>query len=76
MLKYGVNDIREFYKSNLDFLQQFLMKIVYQDLIHHLDEKPSKEELSKKLFQLGHEHEIHGNIFDMELTLIEVIVCQ
>ena len=24
MLKYGVNDIREFYKSNLDFLQQFL----------------------------------------------------
>ena len=23
MLKYGVNDIREFYKSNLDFLQQF-----------------------------------------------------
>ena len=26
MLKYGVNDIREFYKSNLDFLQQFLWK--------------------------------------------------
>ena len=23
MLKYGVNDIREFYKSNLDFLDQF-----------------------------------------------------
>ena len=23
MLKYGVNDIREFYKSNLDFLEQF-----------------------------------------------------
>ena len=23
MLKFGVNDIREFYKSNLDFLQQF-----------------------------------------------------
>jgi len=23
MLKYGVNDIREFYKSNLDFLSQF-----------------------------------------------------
>ena len=23
MLKYGVNDIREFYKSNLDFLNQF-----------------------------------------------------
>ena len=23
MLKYGVNDIRDFYKSNLDFLHQF-----------------------------------------------------
>jgi phenylalanyl-tRNA synthetase alpha subunit len=23
MLKYGVSDIREFYKSNLDFLGQF-----------------------------------------------------
>jgi phenylalanyl-tRNA synthetase alpha chain len=23
MLKFGVNDIREFYKSNLDFLNQF-----------------------------------------------------
>ena len=23
MLKYGVKDIREFYKSNLDFLRQF-----------------------------------------------------
>ena len=24
MLKYNVNDIREFYKSNLDFLDQFI----------------------------------------------------
>jgi phenylalanyl-tRNA synthetase beta chain len=44
------------------------MKILYKDLINHLSEKPSKEDLSKKLFQLGHEHEIHDNIFDMELT--------
>lgn len=44
------------------------MKIVYRDLLSLLSEKPSKELLSKKLFQLGHEHEIHGNIFDMELT--------
>ena len=44
------------------------MKIAYQDLINFLSEKPSKEDLSKKLFQLGHEHEIHDNIFDMELT--------
>ncbi len=44
------------------------MKINYQDLINFLPEKPSKEDLSQKLFQLGHEHEIHGSIFDMELT--------
>ena len=44
------------------------MKILYQDLINFLSEKPSKEELSEKLFQLGHEHEISGDIFDMELT--------
>ena len=44
------------------------MKIVYQDLINHLAEKPSKELLSEKLFQLGHEHEVYGDIFDMELT--------
>ena len=44
------------------------MKILYQDLINHLFEKPSKESLSEKLFQLGHEHEISGDIFDMELT--------
>jgi len=44
------------------------MKILYKDLIKLLLEKPSKELLSKKLFQLGHEHEICGDIFDMELT--------
>jgi phenylalanyl-tRNA synthetase beta chain len=44
------------------------MKINYQDLINFLSEKPSKEDLSQKLFQLGHEHEINGDIFDMELT--------
>jgi phenylalanyl-tRNA synthetase beta chain len=44
------------------------MKINYQDLLNFLSEKPSKEVLSQKLFQLGHEHEIYGDIFDMELT--------
>jgi len=44
------------------------MKIFYKDLIKLLLEKPSKELLSKKLFQLGHEHEICGDVFDMELT--------
>ena len=44
------------------------MKFIYQDLLDFLAEKPSKELLSEKLFQLGHEHEIDGDIFDMELT--------
>ncbi len=44
------------------------MKFLYQDLLIFLTKKPSKEDLSKKLFQLGHEHEIDGNIFNMEIT--------
>ena len=44
------------------------MKILYKDLLNFLVEKPSKELLSEKLFQLGHEHEIDGDIFEMELT--------
>jgi phenylalanyl-tRNA synthetase beta chain len=44
------------------------MKFIYQDLLNFLTHQPSKEDLSKKLFQLGHEHEIIGDIFDMEIT--------
>ncbi len=44
------------------------MKLIYQDLLNFLAKKPSKDLLSEKLFQLGHEHEIDGDIFDMELT--------
>jgi len=44
------------------------MKFVYQDLLNFFVEKPSKDLLSEKLFQLGHEHEIDGNIFEMEFT--------
>lgn len=44
------------------------MKVAYNDLISLLSEKPTKALLSEKLFQLGHEHEIHDDIFDMELT--------
>jgi phenylalanyl-tRNA synthetase beta chain len=44
------------------------MKIIYQDLLNFLSKQPSKEDLSQKLFQLGHEHEINGDIFEMELT--------
>ena len=44
------------------------MKFIYKDLLNFLSEKPSKKVLSERLFQLGHEHEINGEIFDMELT--------
>ena len=44
------------------------MKVTYQEIINHLSENPSKELISEKLFQLGHEHEIEGDIFDLELT--------
>ena len=44
------------------------MKVIYQDIINYLSEKPSKELISEKLFQLGHEHEIDGDIFDLEIT--------
>ncbi len=44
------------------------MKFIYRDLLKFLSEKPTKESLSEKLFQLGHEHDIDGEIFDMELT--------
>lgn len=44
------------------------MKIVYEDLITFLEENPSVSELSENLFQLGHEHEIDGDIFDFEFT--------
>lgn len=44
------------------------MKFIYQDLLNFLSEKPSIKTLSEKLFQLGHEHKIDGEIFDMEFT--------
>ena len=44
------------------------MKFIYQDLLNLLKEQPSKESLSKTLYQWGHEHEIVGDIFDMEIT--------
>ena len=44
------------------------MKIAYSHLVQHIEENPSIEQISDRLFQLGHEHEIDGNIFDMEFT--------
>ena len=44
------------------------MKIAYKHILEHINSKPSINELSEKLFQLGHEHEIENDIFDMEFT--------
>ena len=44
------------------------MKIDYKNLIEYIDIKPSIDQLSENLFQLGHEHEIENGIFDMEFT--------
>ena len=44
------------------------MKIAYNHLVRHINENPSLKEISDCLFQLGHEHEVEGNIFNMEFT--------
>tara|TARA_B100001057_G_scaffold126366_1_gene125155 strand:- start:26404 stop:28308 length:1905 start_codon:yes stop_codon:yes gene_type:complete len=44
------------------------MKIPYKHLVKDINSNPSIEELSDRLFQLGHEHEISDEIFDMDLT--------
>jgi len=44
------------------------MKIAYTHLVEHIHDKPTIEQVSESLFQLGHEHEIEGNIFDIEFT--------
>lgn len=44
------------------------MKIPYKHFVKYIKSRPSIEDLSKNLFQLGHEHEIENNIFNFELT--------
>jgi phenylalanyl-tRNA synthetase beta chain len=44
------------------------MKVLYTHLLDNMVEKPSINDLSESLFQLGHEHEIENGIFDLELT--------
>ena len=44
------------------------MKISYKHIVRYIDEKPSEEHISKKLFQLGHEHTFQDGIFDIEIT--------
>ena len=45
------------------------MKLAYSHLARLLKDKPSKKEISDLLFQLGHEHELENNIFDLEINL-------
>ena len=44
------------------------MKILYEHVISFLEEKPSIEDISEKLFQLGHENEVSNDIIDIEFT--------
>ena len=44
------------------------MKIAYSHLVGRIKENPSIEEISESLFQLGHEHEIEDNLFNIEFT--------
>ena len=44
------------------------MKIAYRHLAKNIVQNPSINELSEKLFQLGHEHEIQNDIYDIEFT--------
>ncbi len=44
------------------------MKIAYSHIIEFLEENPSIEDVSKNLFQLGHENEIIDNYLDIEFT--------
>ena len=44
------------------------MKIPYKYISNALQSNISINEVSDKLFQLGHEHEIENDVFLMELT--------
>lgn len=44
------------------------MKIAYSHLVQYIHEKPTIKQLSENLLQLGHEHEIQNDIFDIEFT--------
>ena len=44
------------------------MKIAYNHLLKFLVDEPTMDDISSKLFQLGHEHEIEGTVFNMEFT--------
>ena len=50
------------------------MKLSYQHLVKKIPSEPSIEEISDRLFQLGHENEIDEEIIEIRRSLqIEVI---
>lgn len=44
------------------------MKVSYDHLVRKISISPTITELSEKLLQLGHEHEIEGSIYNIEFT--------
>ena len=44
------------------------MKVAYSNIVNRLKSKPSIENISKKLLQLGHENTVSNNIIDIEFT--------
>ena len=44
------------------------MKLSYQHLVKKIPSQPSIEEISDRLFQLGHENEIDEEIIEIEIT--------
>ena len=46
------------------------MKVLYSQIVSHITTHPtpSIEEISDKLFQLGHENEYHKGVFDIDIT--------
>tara|TARA_S200000501_G_scaffold175468_1_gene165201 strand:+ start:4448 stop:6352 length:1905 start_codon:yes stop_codon:yes gene_type:complete len=44
------------------------MKIAYKHISNRIKSNPSIDDISSKLFQLGHEHEINDGVFDIEIT--------
>jgi phenylalanyl-tRNA synthetase beta chain len=44
------------------------MKIAYKHLVDRIISRPSIDQISDKLYQLGHEHEIDNGVYEMEFT--------
>ena len=44
------------------------MKIAYKHISNRIKSNPSIDDISSKLFQLSHEHEINDGVFDIEIT--------